>query len=189
MVDSDAATTPDVGPGPDIAEPDVPDPADALVGLRIEPPEWNLALDLGAPERQTFTLIAQYAESHRDPTNVLIHWICVPIIVWCTLALAYVIHPWLAAAFAVGSLIYYLLLSVPMAIVMAAFAGASLWSLQVVPYPGWIALALFVITWIFQFIGHKIEGKKPSFLDDLRFLLVGPLFLLAKAFRRAGIRY
>jgi len=66
VVDSDTAPTPDVGPGPDIAEPDVPDPADALVGLRIEPPEWNLALDLGAPERQTFTLIAQYADGHEE---------------------------------------------------------------------------------------------------------------------------
>ncbi|MEM9304591.1 MAG: Mpo1-like protein, partial [Pseudomonadota bacterium] len=70
-----------------------------------------------------------------------------------------------------------------------AFSGASLASLTVVPYPGWVALALFVITWIFQFIGHEIEGKKPSFFEDLRFLLVGPLFLLAKLFRRQGWRF
>jgi uncharacterized membrane protein YGL010W len=43
----------------------------------------------------------------------------------------------------------------------------------------WIVyLSIFVITWIFQFVGHKIEGKKPSFLKDLQFLLIGPIWLL-----------
>jgi uncharacterized membrane protein YGL010W len=62
-------------------------------------------------------------------------------------------------------------------------------SFFVVPHVGWVALAAFVVTWIAQFIGHKIEGKKPSFLEDLQFLLVGPLFLLVKAFRKAGLPY
>lgn len=135
------------------------------------------------------SLIARYAESHRHPTNVLIHWICVPIIVWCTLALAWVVHPWVAVAGALGALVWYVAVSVPMALAMTLFAAASLASLNLVPHPGWVAVTLFVITWIFQFIGHRIEGKKPSFIDDLRFLLVGPLFLLAKLFRRLGWRY
>jgi uncharacterized membrane protein YGL010W len=134
-------------------------------------------------------LIGQYAESHRNPTNVLIHWICVPIIVWCVLALLWVVHPWAAYVAAALSLAWYIGQSPRLALVMAVFAGACLASLLFVPYPGWVALALFVITWVLQFIGHHIEGKKPSFLDDLRFLLVGPLFLLAKAFRKAGIAY
>jgi uncharacterized membrane protein YGL010W len=134
-------------------------------------------------------LIGQYAESHRNPTNVLIHWICVPIIVWCVLALLWVVHPWVAYVAAALSLAWYIGQSPRLALVMAVFAGACLASLLFVPYPGWVALALFVITWVLQFIGHHIEGKKPSFLDDLRFLLVGPLFLLAKAFRKAGIAY
>jgi len=50
-------------------------------------------------------------------------------------------------------------------------------------------LVVFVIAWIGQFIGHKIEGKKPSFLDDLRFLLIGPIWLLHFILKKASIRY
>jgi len=52
-----------------------------------------------------------------------------------------------------------------------------------------VYLAVFVITWIFQFVGHKIEGKKPSFLKDLQFLLVGPIWLLSFILKKLGIRY
>ena len=72
---------------------------------------------------------------------------------------------------------------------MAGFTAACLASFLVVPFLGWVALAVFVVAWVAQFIGHKIEGKKPSFLEDLQFLLVGPLFLLVKAFRKAGLPY
>jgi uncharacterized membrane protein YGL010W len=58
------------------------------------------------------------------------------------------------------------------------------------PAPLWsICIALFVATWIGQFIGHAIEGKRPSFLKDLQFLMIGPLWLLADAYRRLGIRF
>ena len=149
------------------------------------------AADLPQPRepRRIDVLIGQYAESHRHPTNVAVHWVCVPIIVWCTLALMFVIHPWLCYAVAAFSLVYYARLSRVMAAVMAAFTAASVASFFVVPHLGGVALAAFVITWVAQFIGHEIEGKKPSFLEDLQFLLVGPLFLLAKAFRKAGIVY
>ncbi len=134
-------------------------------------------------------LIAQYAESHRHPTNVLIHWICVPIIVWCVLALLHALHPWLAWGAGAAALVYYARLSPPMALAMAIFSVASLLTLPWVPYPVVTAVVLFIVTWILQFYGHHVEGKKPSFLDDLRFLLIGPVFLLAKAFRRLGLRY
>ena len=52
-----------------------------------------------------------------------------------------------------------------------------------------IFLAVFIITWILQFVGHKIEGKKPSFLKDLQFLLVGPIWLLSFVLKKLGIRY
>jgi uncharacterized membrane protein YGL010W len=139
--------------------------------------------------RRIDVLVGQYAESHRHPTNVLVHWVCVPIIVWCTLALMFVVHPWLCYAVAGFSLVYYARLSWAMAAVMLVFTAASVASFFVVPQLGWVALAAFVVTWVAQFIGHEIEGKKPSFLEDLQFLLVGPLFLLVKAFRKAGMRY
>lgn len=134
-------------------------------------------------------LIGQYAESHRHPHNVLIHWICVPIIVWCVIAFAFVIHPWVAYVGGALGLAYYLTLSLPMAAAMAVFLGLALMITPLIPHAGIVAGVLFVVTWVLQFVGHKIEGKKPSFLDDLRFLLIGPVFLLAKAFRKAGIRY
>jgi uncharacterized membrane protein YGL010W len=54
----------------------------------------------------------------------------------------------------------------------------------------WVtSLVIFVAAWIGQFIGHAIEGKRPSFFKDLQFLLIGPLWLLAAAYRRLGLRY
>ncbi|MEG2033750.1 MAG: Mpo1-like protein, partial [Janthinobacterium sp.] len=52
-----------------------------------------------------------------------------------------------------------------------------------------VSLGVFVLAWIGQFIGHQIEGKKPSFLDDLRFLLIGPLFVLGFLYRRLRLAY
>ena len=49
--------------------------------------------------------------------------------------------------------------------------------------------AIFVVAWIGQFVGHKIEGKKPSFFEDLRFLLIGPLFVLSFLYRRLNFGY
>lgn len=144
---------------------------------------------LGREVRQVDRLIGHYAESHRHPSNVLIHWICVPIIVWCTLTLFWVIHPYLAVTASLFAIVYYARLSLSFTLAMALFAAACLYSLTVIPHAGWIALTLFIVTWVFQFIGHKIEGKKPSFLEDLQYLLVGPIFLLAKLFRRLGIPY
>lgn len=44
----------------------------------------------------------------------------------------------------------------------------------------WWGLALFVVGWIFQFIGHAFEGNMPSFFREPRFLLVGPMFFWSK---------
>lgn len=129
-------------------------------------------------------LVGEYAESHRHPTNIAIHWICVPVIVWCTLALLHVAHPWAGYAAIAGSLAYYLRLSWKMALVMGFFSLLCVLSFPQVPMLGWAALGAFVVAWVAQFIGHEIEGKKPSFLKDVQFLLVGPLFLLNKLFFR-----
>ena len=129
-------------------------------------------------------LVGQYAESHRHPTNVAIHWVCVPIIVWCALALLHVAHPWACYVAIAGSLAYYLRLSWKMAVAMGVFAVLCVLSFPLVPMLGWTALGIFVAAWVAQFIGHEIEGKKPSFLEDVQFLLVGPLFLLNKGFFR-----
>jgi uncharacterized membrane protein YGL010W len=53
----------------------------------------------------------------------------------------------------------------------------------------WTAIAVFVIAWIAQFIGHKYEGRKPSFLTDLTYLLIGPAWVVAKVLRKMGIAW
>ena len=142
-------------------------------------------------ERPVVTMIAKYSESHLNPSNEIIHFICVPAIIFSFLGLLWCLHPLAALAATVLSLIYYVSLSVPFAIGMLLMSSAMLWVLQVLPQAVILpaSVAIFVVAWIGQFIGHKIEGKKPSFFDDLRFLLIGPIFVLSFLYRRLHITY
>jgi len=141
--------------------------------------------------RSIDTLLAQYSESHLNPTNELIHFVCVPLIVFSLLGLIWAIHPLLALAGVVASLIYYFKLSRNFALGMLLMAAVMLAVLSALPRPAVLPLSIliFVLAWIGQFIGHKIEGKKPSFFDDLRFLLIGPLFVLGFLYRRFKLAY
>jgi uncharacterized membrane protein YGL010W len=137
------------------------------------------------------TLLNKYAESHQNHTNELIHFVCVPAIMWTVLGLIWAVHPFLSVAAGALALAYYMYLSIPFAIGMGLMAALMLGILYVLP-PAFIlpsAITVFVVAWIFQFIGHKIEGKKPSFFEDLRFLLIGPLFVLGFLYRRLKIAY
>jgi uncharacterized membrane protein YGL010W len=141
--------------------------------------------------RNIDTLLARYSESHRNPTNELIHFVCVPVIVFALLGILWSLHPAVALAAVAGAMWYYLPLSKPFAVGMLAMAILMLAILAAMPpltvLP--LSIAVFVVAWIGQFIGHKIEGKKPSFLDDLRFLLIGPLFVLGFLYRRFNLAY
>lgn len=141
--------------------------------------------------RKVELLLNQYAESHRHPTNEVIHFICVPVIMWTVLALVWSIHPSVALVVTAAALLYYQSLSVGFAVGMSLMATAMLMILWYLPQQIilQIAVVAFVIAWIFQFIGHKIEGKKPSFFDDLRFLLIGPLFVISFLYRRWKLPY
>ena len=110
---------------------------------------------------------------------------------WTVLGLIWVIHPMLSVAAALLALAYYISLSIPFAIGMGMMAAVMLGILVVLPSAVILpaAIIVFVVAWIFQFIGHKIEGKKPSFFDDVRFLLIGPLFVLGFLYRRLNITY
>jgi len=142
-------------------------------------------------ERQIDSLLAKYGESHLNPTNEIIHFVCIPAIVFSFLGMIWSLHPLAAVVVSLVSLAYYFRLSVPFAIGMLLMSGVMLWVLSVLPQGQVlkVSLAVFVVSWIGQFIGHKIEGKKPSFFDDLRFLLIGPLFVLSFLYRRVGIAY
>ncbi|MEJ0036496.1 MAG: Mpo1-like protein [Gammaproteobacteria bacterium] len=148
--------------------------------------------------------LGEYGESHGDPTNKLLHRVCVPLIVLSLAGMVWsipvprafvAVSPWInwATLGAALALVYYASLSVRLAIgVSIAFATmfAILSSLADLPWPLWItSLAIFVAAWIGQFTGHAIEGTRPSFFKDLQFLLIGPLWLLAALYRRLGISY
>ncbi len=142
-------------------------------------------------QRQIDILLDKYSESHRNPVNELIHCVCVPAIVLSFLGMIWAVHPLAALAVTIVSLLYYVSLSLPFAFGMLVMSSAMLWLLEFMPQSAVLlgSIIVFVVAWIGQFIGHKIEGKKPSFLDDLRFLLIGPLFVLDVLFRRLRIEY
>jgi uncharacterized membrane protein YGL010W len=93
-----------------------------------------------------------------------------------------------------AGVIYYAFLSLPLALGVLPLLLLMLWSIDALDRSGlaplWlVCVVLFVAAWIGQFIGHAVEGKRPSFFKDLQFLLIGPLWLLADVYRRLGIRY
>jgi len=155
------------------------------------------------PRRPVDRFLGNYSEDHRNPLNKKIHWICVPLIVWTVLAALWAIpvpdgvgRPGLWAALAmVAATSFYLRLSRPLAFgMLAAFVAMAAFTWWLHGQIGsmallWSAIAVFVAAWIAQFVGHHIEGQRPSFLTDLTYLLIGPLWLMAHLYRRAGWRY
>jgi len=154
-------------------------------------------------------LIEEYGESHQNSTNKAIHWICVPLIMLSLLALIsmipFPIHDitlfsingekvflnW-TIIFLLFAVIFYLRLSISIAVGMLFIAIGMIASINWIelfdPTIWRLSLSIFVIAWIGQFIGHKIEGKKPSFFEDLQFLLIGPAWLLSFIYKKIGIR-
>ncbi len=148
-----------------------------------------ILFDGGSP-RSIDQLLAHYAQSHRHPINERIHFVCVPLIVFSLIGMLQALHPWAAYAFVGASLIYYLRLSVPFLVAMSLLSAVMLAVLHALgPYALITSIVVFVLAWIGQFIGHAIEGRKPSFLEDLRYLWIGPLFCLSFLFRRLGIAW
>ncbi|AQZ96778.1 hypothetical protein BVH74_09295 [Halopseudomonas phragmitis] len=131
----------------------------------------------------------EYAESHQNPVNKLFHWICVPLITFSVLGMLWAIHPWVSMLVVGVALVFYVMLSWRIALVMLVLSLVMLLILSMMTYVFWPCLAIFVLAWVGQFIGHHIEGKKPSFFKDVQFLLIGPIWLLGFVFRRLGIDY
>lgn len=148
--------------------------------------------------------LAEYGESHANAANKILHWICVPLIVLAAMGLLWSIpvpytfavrSEWLnwATLTALVAFAYYAALSPALAFGIAVAFGlllAILHALTGLSWPLWItSLVIFVVAWIGQFIGHALEGKRPSFFKDVQFLLIGPLWLVAALYRRLGIAY
>lgn len=158
--------------------------------------------------RKIDLLLEEYGESHQNHTNKLIHWFCVPAIFFSVVGLVFsipsglLVEPlsflgnfanWATVAL-IMILIYYVSLSVPLSMGMLFFSALclALANFLSIIFPGklWIiSLGIFVLAWIIQFFGHKIEGKKPSFLKDVQFLLIGPAWLMHFIYKKIGLVY
>jgi uncharacterized membrane protein YGL010W len=144
----------------------------------------------GTDARRVDELLAHYGESHRHPANERIHFVAIPLITLSLLGLLAAVHPALAYAFVAASLVYYARLSTVFLLSMTVLSAAGLALVHLMG--AWVlplSLAIFVAAWIAQFVGHKLEGKKPSFFEDLQYLWVGPLFVLSKLLGRFGVRW
>jgi uncharacterized membrane protein YGL010W len=146
----------------------------------------------------------EYGASHRNATNELLHWICVPAIVLTVVGFLWsipvpsafgAVSPWLNWA-TIGVavwLLYYLMLSRSLVIGAALCLITMLFIVRWMDgfsWPLWATcLTIFVIAWIGQFIGHSIEGTRPSFFKDVQFLLIGPIWLVSHVYRRLGVSY
>lgn len=146
--------------------------------------------DALAGPRRVDQLLSHYAQSHRHPVNETIHFVAIPVILLSLLGLLWSLHPAVAGAFVGASLAWYLTLSLPFAVAMTVWGIGALtlvWAMG--PWRIELCVGLFVGAWILQFVGHRIEGRKPSFFEDLRYLWVGPLFVLGHLFRRLGLAW
>lgn len=158
--------------------------------------------------RKIDKLLTEYGESHQNKTNKQIHWICVPLIFFSITALIASIPAGpLALIFGSESLlanwatvvllfitIYYLSLSPSLTVGMVLFGMLCLAAINTFIkfnlIPLWsISIIIFVLAWVGQFYGHKVEGKKPSFFKDLQFLLIGPAWLMHFIYKKLRIPY
>ena len=146
----------------------------------------------------------EYELYHKNKINKLIHWFCIPLIMYSLFGLLSLltfefnineslIKFNILSIFIALVVIYYFRLSKTLAIGMLLFSIILVKMLNLAhivnsEFHFAIYLSIFIIAWIGQFIGHKIEGKKPAFFKDLQFLLIGPLWLLSFIYKKLNIK-
>jgi len=147
----------------------------------------------------------EYAVYHKNKTNKIIHWFCIPLIMYSLFGILsqlsfsftlndnnYTIN--ILVIFIVLATLYYFKLSKKLAIGMLIVTILLVKLLDIIDIFNSelhliIYLSIFSIAWVGQFLGHKIEGKKPAFFKDLQFLLIGPLWLLSYIYKRLRIKF
>ena len=151
----------------------------------------------------------EYGESHQTSFNKMIHYVCVPAIFFSIIGLlasipfgfvadlfpasiAPFVHP--GTLLILFGLVFYFRMSLPiflgMLFISAFILWGNYWLATTFTTPLWlISVVIFVVSWVLQFIGHNHEGKKPSFIKDLQFLMVGPAWILGHVYRQVGIGY
>ena len=156
--------------------------------------------------RDLNTFLADYGDSHQNPVNQWVHIVCVPAIFVSTLGLFWLlpVGRWLGlegawaywvnggTVLAALCMPFYLRMSAGMTVLMAAWLALSLALIVAVERSAlslaWSAAIVWLLAWAVQVWGHKVEGKKPSFVDDLVFLLVGPMFVSLELAHKLGLR-
>ena len=147
--------------------------------------------------------LSQYATYHREPRNIVTHFVGIPLIVLAVavllsrpgLALEGAGSLWLSPALAasVAATVFYLRLDIALGIVMGVLLGLCVWcgaylaQQTTITWLG-VGIGLFIAGWIIQFVGHYYEGRKPAFIDDISGLIIGPLFVVAEAGFLLGLR-
>lgn len=144
----------------------------------------------------------EYSTSHQNETNILIHYICVPLIYFSIVGLLAAIPSGFLSGLIPGDIpffenwafvvsifvfLFYLRLSLKTAITMIIFTWLCLFINLVIAQVAnlvWVSLIIFILAWLGQFYGHKIEGKKPSFIKDLQFLMIGPAWVMHKLMKK-----
>ena len=145
--------------------------------------------------------LSTYKSVHLSKKNIVTHFVGVPAIIW-SLGLLLSLYSWPVSLFGidlaitpaeiffVGSLIYYFLLHWRLAIGLVFFIVPVIYTNNIVAQHAdalWIAIGVFVVAWIIQFIGHHYEKAKPAFIDDLNQLMIGPFFLMAEVYFMLGL--
>ena len=120
----------------------------------------------------------EYSESHQNKTNKIIHWVCVPTILFSIIGILAHFNAMLTALIIVLTLVFYARLDLVLAVAMAALIFVMAWLIIILPVGTGFYIGIFVLAWIGQFYGHKVEGKKPSFFKDIQFLLIGPVWCM-----------
>ena len=134
-------------------------------------------------------LLESYEKNHQNPINEAIHIIAIPLIMFSILGMTAAFDIFLEYILVGIVFFYYLKLSKTAALLMLVWLLIYLGLVVLLkPYIIEISILLFAFGWILQFLGHFIEGKRPSFFEDLRYFLIGPLFVVQKVISRFGIK-
>lgn len=145
--------------------------------------------------------LSNYKSVHLNKNNIKTHVVGVPLIIWAVALLLNLVSfdarfmgeefsIGLASVIGLGVLAYYAVLHISLALMIACLFGPLIYSTQFfvgVEYPAALAIGVFIVGWVFQFIGHAFERAKPAFVDDINQLLIGPLFLIAELYFALGL--
>ena len=154
--------------------------------------------------------LSEHSKSHQNKTNKIIHWICVPLIFWSIVLILSLIPAsflkvfnnyllneisnWGTIAIFLGMLCFSIFVILDIHLKLYLFEHNKFWGLfDFLTISGEKFLFIqgiivFIISWILQFIGHKIEGKKPSFFMDIKFLLIGPAWIISFIYNKYNIK-